>query len=174
MRHISISLIFCSLLLLVSSLNAQTARSAKQEATLEDVINRLDQLDEKFESVDNRLEKIENRLNQFDTRLIAIEKTLAVYDERFQAIMRIFSIFGSVAGFVILIAVAIFGYYFNRLGQLIKQISSLENRYEPKQYRMTDDIITEDLIDKIRMLIRKEMRQPSKVSDEISEYKAKK
>ena len=88
--------------------------------------------------------------------------------------MRIFSIFGSVAGFVILIALAIFGYYFNRLGQLIKQISSLETRYEEKKYKLTDDLITEDLLDKIRMLLRKEILQPSKVSDEIAEYKEKK
>jgi tetrahydromethanopterin S-methyltransferase subunit G len=159
---------------LVPGLNAQTIRSTKQEATIQEVINRLDQLDKKFESVDNRLEKIENRLDQFDKRLYEIEKTLAVYNERFQAIQRIFSIFGFIFGFVLLIAVAIFGYYFNKLGQLIKQISSLETRYEEKKYQLTDDIITEDLLEKIRLLLKKEMLQPSKVSDEIAEYKTKK
>jgi len=166
-----------SLLLLVPGLNAQTARSEKQQATLQEVINRLDQIDKKFDQLDNKLDqlntKVDEKFEKVDKRLYEIEKTLAVYDERFQTTNRIFSIFGSVAGFVILIAVAIFGYYFNRLGQLIKQISSLENRYEHKKYKMTDEILTEDLIEKIRMLLRKEMLQPSKVSDEIAEYKAK-
>jgi len=160
-----------SLLLLISpNLTAQTARPARSDVTLQEIVIKLDQLDKKFDQLDK---KVDEQFKEIDKRLYEIEKTLAIYDERFQAMMKIFTIFGSVFGFVILIAVAIFGYYFNRLGQLIKQISTLETKYEVKKYRFEDELITEDLINKIKALIREQMPEPSKISDEIAEYKTK-
>jgi predicted PurR-regulated permease PerM len=163
--------------LLTPKLVAQSSRKPAASITLQDIYNRIDELekkvDQKFEIVDKRLEQIDSRLEQFDKRLIEVEKTLAVYDERFQAINRIFTIFGLVFGVVILIAVTVFGYYFNKLGQLISEIEHLDARVDAKRDKFLEELIPEDIIKKFHSFLRQETAEPARIADEVAEYKTK-
>lgn len=156
---------------------AQSSRQPTASITLQDIYSKIEgmeqKFDQKFEVIDKRLGQIDNQLERFDKRLIEIEKTLAVYDERFQAINKIFMIFGSVFGVVILIAVSVFGYYFNKLGQLIREIERLDARVDAKRNKLIDELVTEDLIKKFHSFLRQEVAEPARASDEKAEYKAK-
>ena len=124
------------LLILVTIVNAQSGKQSTSDTNLQDIYNQIDRLDKKidkkfeeidkkFEQIGKKFEQIDNRFERIEKRLTEIEKILVQYDERFQSIMSIFTIFGSVFGFVILIALAVFGYFFNQLRQIIEKISLL-------------------------------------------------
>lgn len=96
-----------------------------------------------------------------------------MYDDRFQAINKIFLIFGSIFGVVILIGVSVFSYYFNKLGQLIRGIERVDARIDAKRNQFIDELITDDLVKKFHSFLRQEVAEPARVADEKAEYKAK-
>jgi hypothetical protein len=163
MKVKTILLSFYFLIFVTSLLHAQSNKQPASAVTLQDIYNRIDGLEQKFDQ----------KFEAMDKRLIEIEKTLAVYDERFQAINKIFMIFGSIFGVVILIAVSVFGYYFNKLGQLIREIERLDARVDAKRNQFIDKLITDDLVKKFHSFLRQEVAEPARVSDEKAEYKAK-
>jgi predicted PurR-regulated permease PerM len=175
-RRKAIYLTLLLVLLLSFPLNAQSTKQAAN-VTLQEVINRFDQLDSKIAQLDDRIiqleQKFDAKFSDVDKRLYEIEKTLAVYDERFKSIMSIFTIFGSVFGFVLLVALGIFGYYFNRLGQLVRQIVRIEERFVARKYKTEDELLSEEFIDKLKSILRPEIFEPAKVADESFEYQKK-
>jgi len=172
------------LLILSPTLNAQPGKQSTSDINLQDIYNQIDRLDKKidakFEEIDKRFEQIDRKFEQIDKRFVTIEKRLTEieknlikYDERFQSIMSIFTIFGSVFGFVILIALAVFGYFFNQLRQIIKEIALIQARFETKQYKLEDELFREDVIRKLQSYLRKDYAEPTRIADEESEYKTK-
>lgn len=153
---------------------AQSSRQPASAITLQDIYNRIDGMEQKLDQKIDRLEqKFDQKFEAMDKRLIEIEKTLAVYDERFQAVNRIFMIFGSVFGVVILIAVSVFGYYFNKLGQLIREIEQLDAKVDAKRNKFLEELIPEDVIKKFHSFLRQETAEPARIADEVADYKTK-
>ncbi len=162
------------LIFITPLLQAQSNKRPASVVTLQDIYNRIDGLEQRLDQKIDRLEqKFDQKFESMDKRLIEVEKTLAVYDERFQATNRIFTIFGSIFGVVILIAVSVFGYYFNKLSQLIREIERLNAKVDAKRNKLIDELVTEDLIKKFHSFLKQEVSEPARASDEKAEYKAK-
>lgn len=153
---------------------AQSSRQQNSSTTLNDIYTKIEEFEQRSGQKIERLEqKIDQKFEAVDKRLIEIEKILAVYDERFQATSKIFMIFGSVFGGVIFIAIGVFGYFFNKLGQLIREIERLDARVDAKKNKLLDELVTDDLIKKFHAFLRQEIAEPARVSDEVREYKIK-
>jgi len=153
---------------------AQSSRQPTASITLQDIYSKIEGMEQKLDQkIDGLEKKFDQKFEAIDTRLFEIEKTLAAYDERFQATNRIFMIFDSIFGVVVLIVVSVFGYYFNKLGQLIREIERLDARVDAKRNQFIDKLISDDLIKKFHSFLRQEVAEPARVSDEKAEYKAK-
>jgi len=100
-------------------------------------------------------------------------QTLVRYDERFKLINTMFIIFGSISVVVILIALAVFGYFFNQLSGLIRVVAHIEEKYESSWDRFEKQLFQDDIINRLKIRLREDFSEISKVADQKAKYKAK-
>jgi len=161
------------LIFICQSLFSQTTSQATQQK----ILNKLEQIDQKVNKIDDRLDQFEKKVDkkfaEIDKRLVNIETILAVHNERFRSIQSTFAIFGSVAGLVILIALAVLGYFFNQLNQLIKQTTRIQDRFEFRRESFEEQLFQDDIIKKLKIVLSDDFVPSSRVADEKVKYKVK-
>jgi len=94
---------------------------------LQNIANDLKKLDEK---VDKKFERL-------DTRLDKIELDLARYDERFISINSKITFMGSIAGFVAMLIMAAFGFLYNKIYTLNKDVALIKSAINEQTYFQT-------------------------------------